>query len=287
MAKVFNGKKLAQELEKKIKKRVSNLKKKYSIAPKLVSIVIGDDKTRFAESRRASHLYLSLQEKAAERIGILFEKKVFSSQIEPEQIYQYIINSLNEDENVHGIAVQMPLPKKFDLIELASQIKPEKDVDCLNPENQKRLIEGQPVFLPAVVKAVLLILENQRVNLRDKQVVVVGASGFVGLPLVAHLENLGVEVIPCDEFTEDLSQWTRMGDVLISATGVPGLIKKEMVKKGVLVIDIGSPKGDVDFEEVKKIASLITPVPGGVGPLTIACLMENLLFTVEDQIKVN
>lgn len=280
MVKVFNGKKLAQELEKKIKKKAGELEKKADITPKLVSIVVGDDKARFAESRRASHLYLSLQEKAAKRTGILFEKKVFSSQTEPEEIYQYI-NSLNKDKKVQGIVIQMPLPKKFDLLELAVQIKPEKDVDCLNPENQRRLIESQPVFLPAVVKAVLLILENQQVNLRDKQVVVVGASGFVGLPLVAHLENLGVEVIPCDEFTKNLEEWTKKGDILISVTGVASLIKKEMVKKGAMVIDVGSPKGDVDFEEVKKIASFITPVPGGVGPLTIACLMESLLFAIE------
>lgn len=273
MAKVFNGKKSAQELEKEVKKKVGDLEKKFGLTPRLVSIVIGEGK--------ASHLYLVGQERAAERVGILFGKKAFSPQASLEQIYQYI-NSLNQDKKVHGIVIQMPLPGKFEPLELAGQIKPEKDVDCLNPENIESLINGRPVFLPAVVRAVLLILEKEKVKLKGKKVVVVGASGFVGRPLVAHLKNLGATVIPCDEYTRDLGKWTKMGEILISATGVTGLIKKEMVKKGAIVIDVGSPKAEVDFRKVKKIASFITPVPGGVGPLTIVCLLENTLLAFDN-----
>jgi len=276
MAEIFDGKKQAEKLEEEIKRKIGDIKKKLGVTPKLVSIIVGDN--------QAFHLYLSLVEEKAKKAGILFEKKSFTSQTSPKQIYKHI-NSLNQDRGVHGIVVQMPLPKNFDPIRLGSQISPEKDVDCLTPESLKHLVEGQPIFLPAVVKAVLLILEKKRIKLRGKDVAVVGASGFVGKPLAAHLKNLGVTVIPCDEFTKNLKEWTKKGEILVSATGVSGLIKKEMVKKGAVVIDLGSPKPEVNFEEVKKIASFITPVPGGVGPLTIVCLLENVLLAARRQVK--
>lgn len=268
MRKVLEGKKLAQELEKEIKKKVEDLQKKHGFTPKLVSIMVGDNE--------ASNLYLSAQKKAAARVGILFEKKLFSSKIDPKQIYRYI-NSLNRDRGVHGIVIQTPLPKKLEPFWLVSKIDPEKDVDCLTPENLGLLMLGRPVFLPAVVKAVLLILKREKVKLKGKNVVIVGAGDFVGKPLTIHLKNLGATVALCDEYTQNLKEWTRKGEILISATGVAGLIKKEMVKKGAIVVDVGSPDPDVGFDEVKKVASLITPVPGGVGPLTIVCLLENTL----------
>lgn len=273
MAEILQGKKLAQELEQEIKKRVKVLKKELGFSPKLISIVVGEDRARFAESRRASHLYLSSQEKAAKKVGILFEKKVFPPKTTPAKVVAFI-NRMNADSKISGIVVQVPLPRE---LEILGSIEPSKDVDCLNPKNLQLLNEGKPIFLPAVVKAILLVLEKKGVGLRGKTVVVVGSSGFVGRPLVAHLKNLGARVIPCDEFTKNLKERTRKGEILISTTGVPGLIKKAMVKKGAMVIDVGSPKGDVDFEEVKKVASFITPVPGGVGPLTIVCLLENTL----------
>lgn len=261
MAKVFDGKKLAFEKESQLVQQVSEFKKRTKITPKLVSFLVGDNPS--------SRLYLRLKQKAAKRIGIKMEIVKITNLTKLTEF----IKEKNSDPKTHGIMIQMPLSESR-ILEI---IKPEKDVDGLNPKKS--------FFLPAVTRAVLLILESQRISLRGKKVVVVGASGFVGKPLVTHLKNLGAEVIPCDEYTKNLKEWAKKGDILISATGVPGLIQKEMVKKGAVVIDAGSPRGDVDFEEVKKVASLITPVPGGVGPITIACLLENVLLAAERQIN--
>lgn len=259
--KIFDGRKLAQEREEELRKKL----KKLGFKPKLVSLVIGNDE--------ASHLYLSLKEKAAQRVGILFEKKVFPADADEKEIYQSL-KACNLDKQIHGIIIQMPVPKKFDLFWLVSKIDPEKDVDCLTPENLGLLFLGKPIFLPAVVKAILLVLEG--IKLKGKEVVIVGAGDLVGKPLAIHLKNLGATVVLCDEYTKNLSQWTKKGEILVAATGVEGLIKKEMVKPGAIVIDVGSPQPEVD-EGVKEVASLVTPVPGGIGPLTIVCLLENLL----------
>jgi methylenetetrahydrofolate dehydrogenase (NADP+)/methenyltetrahydrofolate cyclohydrolase len=279
MAKVFEGKKLAQKKEKELAKKVAELKKK-GIRPKLVSFLVGENP--------ASLLYLKKKEEAAKRVGINFELQKFSSNIN-FTLLRRRIREKNNDSGVSGVMVQLPLSEINQ--EILAEISPEKDVDCLTPENLGLLALGKPRFLPAVVKAVLAILKfvfTQGVLPSPPlrwDIVVVGASGFVGRSLVAYLKNLGLKAIPCDEFTKFLKKWTKRGDILISATGVPGLIKKEMVKKGAVVIDVGSPKGDVDFEEVKKVASWITPVPGGVGPLTIVCLLENVLLAAKRQIN--
>ena len=269
MVKIIDGKKLAQEKREKLEEKVSVLKKKLGRPPKLVSLMIGENK--------ASRLYLSLKEKAAQELGITFEKKIFSSQTEPGEIYR-LISNLNRKKKVTGILIQLPLPKKFDPFWLVSKIDPEKDVDCLTPENLGLLLLNKPIFLPAVVKAVSLILESEKIKLKGKKMVIVGAGRFVGQPLAIYFKNLGATVVLCDEETRNLEEWTKKGEILISATGVPGLIKKEMVKKGAFVIDVGSPQPDLDFDAVKKVAALVTPVPGGVGPLTIICLLENLLL---------
>jgi methylenetetrahydrofolate dehydrogenase (NADP+)/methenyltetrahydrofolate cyclohydrolase len=268
MAKVFQGKKLSRELEREIKKKARPWGKKFGLVPKLASLVVGGN--------QASCLYLALQEKAAARAGVLFEKKVFPVDADPKAVSQYL-DQLNKDQKVHGIAVQLPLPKQLDPFRLMSRLDPGKDVDCLTPKNLGLLLLGQPVFLPAVVKAVLLILKSEKIRLKGKNVVLVGAGNLVGKPLAVQLKNLGATVVLCDEETKNLGQWTKKGEILIAAAGIPGLIKKEMVRAGALVIDAGSPRPEVDFEKVKEIASLITPVPGGLGPLTVACLLENTL----------
>ncbi len=270
MVQIFDGQKLAQEKEKKLQEKVVAFQKKFGVTPKLASIIVGDD--------QASHLYLGLKEKAAKRVGILFEKKAFPAEADEKEIYK-AFKDLNQDDEVHGIIVQMPLPKKFDPFWLVSKIDPEKDVDCLTPENLGLLVSGKPFFLPATVKAVMEIIKRSKKKIQGSRVVIVGAGNLVGKPLALHLNNLGATVTVCDEFTKNLGESTKQGDILVSATGVPGLIKKEMVKERAVVIDVGSPKAEVDFEGVKKVASLITPVPGGVGPLTVVCLLENLLDT--------
>ncbi|HUS60166.1 MAG TPA: tetrahydrofolate dehydrogenase/cyclohydrolase catalytic domain-containing protein [Nevskiaceae bacterium] len=276
MVKIIDGRKLALIKEKKLAREVANFKKTSGISPKLVSIFIGDPPIR-----RASQLYVNLKEKTAKRVGILFEKKAFSANKDPKVIYEYI-KKKNIDRGVSGIMIQLPLPPKIDPFWLVSKIDPEKDVDCLTPENLGLVAMGKPIFLPATVKGILAIIKNIQHPIEGANVVVVGASNIVGKPLAIHLSNLGATVAVCRSRTKNLSNFTRKADILVSATGVPKLIKKEMVKKGAVVIDAGSPRGDVFFEEVKKVASFITPVPGGVGPLTVICLLENVLVAARN-----
>jgi methylenetetrahydrofolate dehydrogenase (NADP+)/methenyltetrahydrofolate cyclohydrolase len=163
---------------------------------------------------------------------------------------------------------------------ILSAINPLKDVDCLTPENFGLLAMGKPRFLPATVKAILEIIKVSGFRLQASSIVIVGASNIVGKPLALHLSNLGATVTICRSKTKNLEKYTRQADLLVSATGVPKLIKKDMVKKKAIVIDVGFPVGDVDFENVSKVASFITPVPGGVGPLTVVCLLENVFQAV-------
>lgn len=258
---VFDGEKEARRRELALKKKVKKLGKKL----KLVSVVVSDDK--------ASHLYVDLKGEACRRVGIDFEKIEFEDEVEAG----VLINSIKaecEKEDVTGVMVQMPLPEglKKHEDEILSAIDLKKDVDGLSPKGSK--------FLPATVKAVMSILASEGVALRSKRVVVVGRSRIVGKPLFNHLKSLGVDVKMGHSKTSDLGKLTRNADVLISATGVAGLIKANAVKKGAVVIDVGEPRGDVDFDEVKKKAWFITPVPGGVGPMTVVSLLENVFQAV-------
>ena len=279
MAKIVDGKKIAQEIEGKLKREVSLLGKR-GLAPKLVSIIIGEDPI--------SHLYVRLKQKAAERVGIEFEKKVFPVAVGDETLKMYF-GLKNKDKRVHGIMVQLPIPgsgrqkSKDRSLKILSLIDPKKDVDCLTPENFGLLAMGRQRILPATVEAVLTILKHEKVKLLGKNIVVVGASNIVGKPLALILKNLNEmgTVTICRSKTKDLPSFTKKADILISATGVCGLIGAEMVKSGAVVVDVGESRikgkvvGDVDFEQVKNVASLITPVPGGVGPLTVMSLLKN------------
>jgi len=183
---------------------------------------------------------------------------------------------LNKDEKVSGFSFEYPLPEKFSL-SLPALIAPEKDVDCLTPANLGRLVLGDWLVLPSSVKAVLEILKFFGISvLKGKRITMVGFGSLVGRPLAIVLKHLGATVTICDEFTTDLAHFTKQAGILISATGQSGLIKKEMVKESAIVIDLGYPSGDCE-PEVAKVAGFFTPVPGGVGPVTIACLFENLL----------
>jgi methylenetetrahydrofolate dehydrogenase (NADP+)/methenyltetrahydrofolate cyclohydrolase len=238
---------------------------------------------------RASELYLKIKEKVSNRVGIDFEKREFSQNCLPRKIIEFI-SFANKDPRIVGIIVQLPFPKKLlpRSLEILGAIDPAKDVDCLTPINFGLLAMGKSRFLPATVRGIMAIIKNfkfqsaLRVSNRrmaewtNSKIVIVGGSNIVGKPLALHLSNLGATVTLCHSRTKDLASFTRTADILISATGVPGLIREEMVKKGVAVIDVGSPRGDVDFEKVVKKASFITPVPGGVGPLTVVSLLENV-----------
>ncbi len=286
MAIIFDGKALALKKEIILKKRVAEFVAKNGFAPKLAAVLIGDDS--------ASRLYVRLKEQAALRCGFRFEKKLFPANIEPSEVRKYI-EKKNNDRQTKGILIQLPFPKNSKIqnspVPILDSISPDKDVDCLTSVNFGLLSQGRPRFLPATVLAIVSLLENckarpelvEGLKIENYHVVMVGASNIVGKPLSIWLSDNGATVTICRSKTKNLAQHTQKADLLISATGNPGLITKDMVKKGAIVIDAGSPKGDVDFEKVKEVASLITPVPGGVGPLTVISLLENLWQATVDK----
>jgi methylenetetrahydrofolate dehydrogenase (NADP+)/methenyltetrahydrofolate cyclohydrolase len=259
---IFNGKEQALQKEGAIKEKTKRLKSK-EITPKLVSILIGQD----SDSER----YLSLKQKAGERIGIILEIKRFSETSSEKEIIEFI-KKLNTDANVHGIMVQLPIPKQlFDKrSEILEAIISEKDVDGMR--------EDSP-FLAPVARAVVSVLADAEKHLslsQREKVIVVGAKGFVGRRILKALEKTSHDVKGVDLEIGHMEK-TKDAKILISATGKPGLIKGSMVKEGVVAIDIGASKGDMDFNDVVKKAAYITPVPGGIGSLTIVHLMENIL----------
>ncbi len=275
MAIVFDGKKFAAQKESQLKHKVKSLKNE-GITPRLVSILVGND--------RASELYTSLKKKAVERIGAIMEIKSFPSSVSVEQLSQYI-GSLNSDISVHGIMIQMPLPTNLEINteDLINTIQPNKDVDGMREDG---------LFLPATVKSVIEIVSLGEEYIKSDnypyKFVVVGAKGFVGKRLVRYLLNdfrrNTFLVVGLDLETADLKEETKEADILVSATGKSKLIKADMVKRGAIVIDVGAPLGDIDFTEVSKKAGFITPVPGGVGPVTISSLLENLVIASERSI---
>lgn len=257
MAIIFDGKTFAFKREQILKKKVEELKKG-GVVPHLASILVGNDP--------ASVAYVNLKKKAAERIGIVLD--IFDS---VEKIAE-----LNNDPKYQGVMVQLPLPKdlreKTD--EILSSIEKSKDVDGLRSDS--------PFLHPTSKAAIQILKEAERVlGKTPKTVCVVGATGMVGTPLVGELKRLGYEVFECTSETHNLKGKTLASDAIVSATGKEGLIAKDMVKNDAIVIDVGYPKGDVVFDEVKEEASFITPVPGGVGPATVICLLENLISALE------
>ncbi|EKD90790.1 MAG: bifunctional 5,10-methylene-tetrahydrofolate dehydrogenase/5,10-methylene-tetrahydrofolate cyclohydrolase [uncultured bacterium] len=268
-SKILDGRKLAKSREAKLKKKLSSLK----FTPKVVSILIGSDPP--------SVLYTSMKQKKALEVGIEFEPIEFSVDTPVSEIVKKIYE-LNKDPKIAGIMIQLPMPKEFliglDPKEIIELIDPKKDIDGLT---SKRLVP------PAAAKASMQILLDEGVEVKGKNAVVLGASELVGKPMGRLLEEYGAKVIVCNSKTEDLVEKTRKADIIVSAVGKPGILTGDMVSKGVVVVDIGAEKvgdkvvGDADFESVSKKASRITPVPGGVGPMTIIALMENVLELVE------
>lgn len=258
---VFDGRDFAARKEEVLKNRVFGLKSR-GVHPKLASIIIGDDP--------ASKLYVGLKKKAAERIGAELDIYFIPKNTRIEDVV-VLIGSLNTDESVYGIMVQMPLPSNLEIHRdrVINLISPGKDVDGLGSDSS---------FLHPTSRAVIDILHEAEdvLRVRPLQVVVVGATGMVGSPLVKELKLQKYAVIECNSKTSNLKNSTLKGDVIISATGIQSLITGEMVRDGAILIDVGSPKGDFSPVALSK-AVFYTPVPGGVGPVTIACLLENLL----------
>lgn len=276
---IFDGKAFAQLKEARLKQSVEELRGK-GIVPKLVSIL--------ADNSPESRLYVSLKEKFSQRVGAIFEIHHFDGTA-TKKIVEDVLKA-NQDPQVQGIMVQLPV---VDEEEIVRAIDPIKDIDCLTPENLGLIVGGTPRFLPATVKAVVEIAREAMGEVKGEKwlagmnVCIIGASIIVGKPLAILLSDTGATVTICRSTTQNLADFTRKADILISATGVTDLIKKEMVKLRGVVIDVGISKllrggkfrvvGDVDPQVLERTA-FFTPVPGGVGPVTVACLFENLLL---------
>lgn len=270
---LLKGKPVAEKILENVKREVEHFKKA-GVHPRLVVIMVGDNP--------ASKVYVSKKEEAAGKVGIESTVIKLNSSITEHELLN-LIDQLNADETVHGILVQLPLPSHINPLQIQKRINPLKDVDGFHPENIGLLWAGSPRLVPCTPKGIIELLKFYEIPIKAKNAVVVGRSNIVGKPMAALLLSNDATVTVAHSKTSDLKSITRQADILVVATGKPGLITGEMVKEGSVVIDVGitrTPqglKGDVEFEEVKEKVQAITPVPGGVGPLTIASLMDNLL----------
>lgn len=277
MAIIIDGKQVAENITTELTKKVSTMSEK----PHLVVIQIGENP--------ASNIYVNLKKKKAELIGIKSTVLKYSEEISQEELIKKI-EELNCDNSVHAILVQLPLPRHIDEREVIKAISPKKDVDGFTASNTGDLLNGiTPHAYPCTPKGVLRLLDEYKINPEGKHAVIVGRSNIVGKPLAIMLLNRNATVTICHSKTKNLQDITKQADILISAVGKK-MIFKDMVKKGAVVIDVGIFKdennkttGDVAFDEVKEVASYITPVPKGVGPMTIASLMENTVALFENK----
>ncbi len=271
MGKIFNGreyqKKLLAQLQRQFRQLPAGQQQR-----RLVSVLVGNNP--------ASQLYIRMKQQFAQKIGINFQVHQFAAAAPPAEVIRQV-QKLGQETNVAGLMVQLPLPANWSPAQerqLLDTIPPHKDIDCLTSQNLGLLLAGQPHFLPATVAAVVAILQEAgfpAAKLRGQVITVIGKSLIVGTPLVNWLLRAGATVVSCDQATQDLGQWTRASKIVISAAGRPQLITGAMISRGVVAIDIASPRGDFDFASVAPKAEFITPVPGGVGPLTVAFLMAN------------
>lgn len=279
---LINGKELAKNIRLELKEEVNELKKK-GINPKLAVIMVGDDK--------ASAVYVRNKSKACEEIGIEFEEFLLDKSIKQKDLIE-LINKLNNREDVHGILLQSPIPNGLDIREAFNTIDYRKDVDGFNPINVGKLSIGEDCFISCTPYGVVKMLDAYNIPIEGKRAVIIGRSNIVGKPLIQCLLNKNATVTVCHSRTKDIESIAREADILIAALGKPKFVKENMVKDGAIVIDVGINRneegklvGDVDFENVSKKASYITPVPGGVGPMTIAMLMHNVVKAAKVLLK--
>lgn len=273
-AKIIYGKEVAQQLRAEMKTVVEKMKAN-GINPHLTVILVGDDP--------ASHSYVRGKEKASQEIGIA-SKVIKMPEETTEEALLDTIHTLNSDDTVHGILVQLPLPKHIDEERVIAAIAPEKDVDGFHPINVGKMILGQDTFLPCTPHGIIKLLEAIDAEIEGKHVVVIGRSNIVGKPMGQLLLNQHATVTYCHSRTKNLKAITQLADILIVAVGRANMIDASYVKEGAIVIDVGVNRtadgkltGDVDFASVKEKASYITPVPGGVGPMTITMLLDNTI----------
>ena len=278
---LIDGKALATEVRASLKNDVQELKAK-GITPILAVILVGDDK--------ASQIYVRNKNKACQDVGIKYEEFLLDKDTTMEKLLS-LIETLNNREDVYGILLQSPLPKHLNADEAFRKISPEKDVDGFNPVNVGRLCLKQDGFVSCTPAGIMKMLEKYNINLEGKNAVVLGRSNIVGKPMSLCLLNNDATVTICHSKTQNLAEITKNADILVVALGKPKFVTKDMVKDGAVVIDVGINRtengivGDVDFENVKEKTSYITPVPGGVGPMTIAMLMNNVVKAAKNRLK--
>jgi len=279
MGSIIDGKAIALRLRERIGEDVKRLRAEKGVIPKLVVILVGNDP--------ASESYVRGKEKACVQAGIESVVHRLPSTVKEADVVD-LIASLNTDPSVHGILVQLPLPESIDETRVLREIQPGKDVDGLHPENMGRLFKGEdPLFVPCTPLGVMELILSTGIDIKGKKAVIVGRSNLVGKPLAILLLGRHATVTWCHSRTKDLPSETSRAEILIAAAGKPGLIKASMIKEGAVVIDVGTTRvdkkltGDIDFESARDVAGYITPVPGGVGPMTITMLLKNVLSSAE------
>jgi len=282
MGAIINGKELAAKVRANLKTEVEELKKQ-GINPKLAVIMVGND--------ASSAVYVRNKSKACNEIGIEFEEFLLDENINIGELLE-VIDKLNNRDDVHGILLQSPIPKHLDIRKAFNSISYQKDVDGFHPINIGKLAIGEESFVSCTPAGVMKMLEEYGIEVQGKNAVVIGRSNIVGKPLANLLLNANATVTTCHSKTKNISEIAKNADILIAALGKPKFVTEDMVKEGAVVIDVGINRnedgkliGDVDFEKVEPKASYITPVPGGVGPMTIAMLMQNVVKAARGLVK--
>jgi len=280
---LLDGKALSKKIEQKVAIQVKELKKKTGLVPGLAVILVGHDE--------ASAAYVNMKKKACDRVGFYSVTHEMPQDISQETI-ENTISMMNKNPSIDGILIQLPLPSQIDTTKILELVDPSKDVDGFHPFNVGRLTTGLDGFVPCTPLGVMELLAEYDIDVKGKNCVVVGASNIVGKPMASLLLDADATVEICHVFTDDLKKHTLNADVVLVGVGIINLIKEDMIKEGAIIVDIGINRaddgklvGDVDFENVSKKCSYVTPVPGGVGPMTIAMLLSNTLKSAQMNAK--
>lgn len=284
MTEIIDGKKVAEHLRKEVREEVKKLKEETNIVPGLAAVLVGNNP--------ASQIYVRNKRKACEEVGIYSEEYNLPEDITEGDLLS-LVEKLNHDEKIHGILLQLPLSKQINEAKILRAVSPMKDIDGFHPENVGLLVEGNPRFIPCTPYGIIKLLDYYGIEIQGKEAVVVGRSNIVGKPISLLLLHRHATVTISHSRTRSLAEVTLRADILVAAIGRAKLITEDMVKEGATVIDVGINRlpdgklsGDVDFERVSEKASYITPVPGGVGPMTIGMLLWNTLSSAKNSQKI-
>ncbi|HEV8342565.1 MAG TPA: bifunctional methylenetetrahydrofolate dehydrogenase/methenyltetrahydrofolate cyclohydrolase FolD [Candidatus Binatia bacterium] len=283
MAQIIDGRSIAREIQKEIKEEIEGLKRRWGIVPGLGVVLVGDDP--------ASHLYVRNKEKSCKEVGIRSEEHLLPASVSERELLS-LIHSLNRKKEIHGILVQLPLPAHISTEKILQAVVPQKDIDGFHPVNQGLLLQGAQGLKPCTPMGIMKLLDSVGCDPKGKNAVVVGRSNIVGKPVALMLLERHATVTVCHSRTTHLRDEVSRGDILVVAVGKAGLVRGDWIKLGAVVIDVGSNRlpsgkfvGDVEFESAKERASWISPVPGGVGPMTICMLLFNTLKAAKESLQ--